>query len=78
MKEIDRDFENCTCYCDYCMDSELVDSTKYATINKELKSYGWVIKPIDGEWKEFCCKECCEKYMKEKVKTHDTREHGRR
>lgn len=44
MKHIDRDFENCTCCCDYCNYDELIDSTNYGHINKELKSYGWVIK----------------------------------
>ena len=73
MKHIDRDFENCVCCCDYCNYDEMIESTNYATINKEIKSYGWVIKKIDDEWKEFCCDECHDNYMKERMKKHDTR-----
>ena len=66
MKDIDRDFENCACYCDYCDYSETIESMDYSDINKELIEYGWVIRKIGNEWKEFCCRECYEKYMRER------------
>ena len=46
-KEIDRDFDNCDCECDYCGQSETVYSTDYREINKELRDMGWIIRKID-------------------------------
>jgi len=62
-KEIDRDFDNCDCECDYCGQSETVYSTDYKEINEELRGMGWIIRKIDGEWVEFCCHECFQKYI---------------
>ena len=62
MKEIDRDFEDCSVTCDMCGKTKTVDSMDYSDINEELRSEGWIIKKIDGEWLEFCCYDCYRKY----------------
>lgn len=62
MKEINYSFGDCDVTCDMCEKSKTVDSTNYSDINDELRSEGWIIKKIDGEWLEFCCYDCYRKY----------------
>ena len=63
-KYVDYDFENCDCECDECGYDEIIDSTDYSDINKKLRNDGWIIKNINGDWKEFCSQDCYETYCK--------------
>ena len=60
MKYIERTFETCetTCVNKKCQSELQCDTTDFRTINKELKSYGWITKNIDGQWLDFCCEKC--------------------
>jgi hypothetical protein len=64
-KYVNYTFENCEVHCDCkgCPANDLIDSCDFSEINKELKSYGWIITKIDDEWKEFCSPECLDEYM---------------
>ena len=63
-KEVWYDFQNCSCYCDClgCRSEELVESTDFSEINKELRGMGWVTTKIGAEWLDFCCQECLKRY----------------
>lgn len=67
MKYTYREFDNTDIYCDYCGHIELVEGTDFSGINKELRSRGWVIKKVNGSWKDFCCKECYQNYVNREV-----------
>jgi hypothetical protein len=63
MKDIDRTFEQCEAECDECTTSTTVDSTDYTEINEQLRSDGWIIKYINGEWYEFCSMKCMREFL---------------
>ena len=63
-KEMDYNFCECECTCDYCGEEEIIDSVDYTEINETLKDLGWINRKIDGEWKLFCCQDCYLKYIK--------------
>lgn len=63
-KYVDYTFENCDCECDECGYNQIIDSTDYSDINKELRDDNWIIKKIDDVWHEFCSQDCYEEFMK--------------
>lgn len=63
-KYVDYVFESCECNCDECGFTNIVDSTDYSEVNKELKRDNWIIKKINDNWYDFCSPECYETYMK--------------
>lgn len=50
--------------CDECGESIDVDSCNYSAINEYIKDNGWIVTNINGEWYEFCCRECLDRYRK--------------
>ncbi len=63
MKEINRELNECVCTCDNCGQEEVMVSTYFNEINRELRYYGWITRKIDGEWKNFCCHKCLKEYL---------------
>ena len=74
MKEVDWSFIHgkgtIICNCDECgmehedeFDNGCPD---YKACQEELKTYGWVSKKIDENWYDFCCKDCYQKFIKNK------------
>ena len=61
MKDSNYTFGHCDVYCDGdgCGAEEQVDGfdghpPQYSDVNQELRSMGWTVKKIDGEWLDFC------------------------
>lgn len=58
-----------TYYCDNChkpsksfrFDSEDIDSRSHREF---LKKQGWYITKVLGKWKDFCCEDCRNDYIK--------------
>lgn len=63
MKEIDYNYGECEVTCDTCGNYMTFDDTNYTEINEKLKDNKWIIKNINNEWLDFCCKECYLKYI---------------
>jgi len=63
MKEVLYDFDECEVTCDGCGKTRIVDEMDYREINAILREDGWLVKNIGGEWVEFCCINCYEKYI---------------
>jgi len=67
MKEIKHDQApgRCSCWvqCDQCDHAEYIPSSDFSAINKELRDCGWIVKKINGQWKEFCSNECFVRYL---------------
>lgn len=64
-KYIDYTLQECECECDRCGNREWIqETTDYKEINDELRSLGWIIVKVNGEWLEFCCRECYNLYVK--------------
>lgn len=63
MKQIDYAFGNCFVKCDApgCNREILVDSTDFHRINREIKSYGWVVIKNEFGWQEYCSAACARK-----------------
>lgn len=61
-KTMDYDFHECICECDNCSIEHVVDSTDFADVNDEIKSYGWINRKVDGELLTFCSVECFNEY----------------
>ena len=59
--------------CDCCgkdvsfpFDSEDIDSKAH---RKELRErLGWITTKVDGEWHDFCCEACRNKYIRDTTK----------
>ena len=67
MKKYDRDFENIQVECDECGEQYIYDCRgcpDFKGCQNEIKSEGWISRKIDGEWHDFCCQECYEKFKK--------------
>lgn len=55
--------------CDECgkesqrfrFDSEVVSSKEHRA---ELCKRGWITTKVNGEWKDFCCEDCRNAYIK--------------
>lgn len=54
--------------CDNChqsegfpFDSEEIDSKGHRS---ELHKKGWICTKVKGEWKDFCCEQCRNEYIK--------------
>lgn len=61
------------CDCDMCGSNyqyEFYDGyPDFKECQEELKKLGWVSRKINGEWCDFCCNDCLNKFMgKENVK----------
>jgi len=55
-----------TCECDNCgsiAEIEFDDTPNFKVCQQELKKLSWVSGQVDGEWKDFCCRECQKKYV---------------
>lgn len=56
------------CECDNCgetYDYDFEDSyPDFRDCQDELSCSGWVSRKVDGEWCDFCCKECYNEYIK--------------
>lgn len=72
MKDIDRwnGIISCCIECDYCREIDFVEETDWIDVIELLKANGWRFKKIDGEWRDFCCEECRDKYMAEHTFDH--------
>ena len=59
-------------YCDECgkserfrFDSEEIDSKAHrATLRNEK---GWITTKVNGDWKDFCCESCRNKYIRKQT-----------
>ena len=63
MKDKDYTFEQCDVICDECDDELRVDSLDYDVINDEMDSYGWIRRRVNGQWYDFCSRECYIKFL---------------
>ena len=57
------------CECDNCGEQELFPFEDglfdFKEVQEELRdSYGWISRKINGEWKDFCSKNCFKEYIK--------------
>ena len=56
------------CECDQCgeeHDYSFEDGdVDFRDCQEELKMMGWISRKIDGEWCDFCCKECLDKFIR--------------
>ena len=56
------------CYCDQCPNTEEFEfednSPDYRDAQRQLFERGWKAIKIDGEWRDFCCEECRNLYIK--------------
>jgi len=53
------------CKCDHCVTEYnygFEDGPDFKSCQEELKEEGWVSRKINGEWKDFCCKECADNF----------------
>lgn len=59
------------CACDQCGEEERFgfddNNVDYAAAQKELHSIGWVSFKSRGKWYDFCCEECRDRFIKEKL-----------
>ena len=62
-----------TCDCPGCgnsesfrFDSEEIDSKEHRRFLR--KQRGWITTMVDGEWKDFCCEACRNKYIRTTTK----------
>ena len=46
--------------CDTCEFEESFDDLDFYDVIKKLKSSGWIVKKVGGEWLHYCCKLCSE------------------
>lgn len=57
------------CECDQCGEKERIPFEDgiidYKEAQAELSSYGWVARKVDGEWHDFCTRECYYNFIKE-------------
>ena len=57
------------CYCDQCSSTEEFEfddsQPDYRAAQQQLFDMGWKSMKISGEWHDFCCEECRNKYVKE-------------
>lgn len=56
------------CECDQCGANEVYEfenGPDFSGCQEYLKENGWVSRKIDGEWHDFCCQECLQKFLKE-------------
>ncbi len=60
---IDRDGKVIVVRCDNCSnefsESHIFD---FSEAMRAAKEEGFINRQVDGEWKNFCCKECFEEY----------------
>lgn len=56
MYDTSYEFEITTVFCDGkgCHKEELINSTDWSTVAKEIKENGWTIKKEDGDWCHYC------------------------
>jgi len=57
------------CVCDYCSNEETIPfdcGPDFREAQREIESYGWFSRKIDGEWYDFCCEECYQAWKKTK------------
>ena len=56
-----------TCECANCGSIAEIEfdgeEPNFKVCQQELKKLGWVSAQIDGEWEDFCCKECKQKFL---------------
>lgn len=56
----------CTCdKCGHYEEFEFEDGPDFREVQDELKQRGWVSRKINGEWYDFCSKECYLAYVKQ-------------
>lgn len=69
MKTYDRDFDSIEVECDECGLEYIYDcfgdGPDFKGCQEEIKSAGWISRTIDGEWHDFCCQECYDKFKKQ-------------
>lgn len=57
------------CTCDQCENEysyEFYDNyIDFADCQAEIKDEGWISRKINGEWYDFCCKECLNAFLSE-------------
>ena len=59
--------------CDYCDKDETAQEFSdgwydFKEAQENLKAEGWCSMKIGGEWYDFCCTECKQKFLDERVK----------
>jgi len=66
-KTVDWQYSAITCECDNCGNIAEIEfdgeGPNFKVCQQELKKLGWVSAQIDGEWEDFCCKECKQKFL---------------
>lgn len=55
------DNPGCKVHKSFRFDSEDVDSKGHRA---ELRKQGWITTKVNGEWKDFCCENCRNQYIK--------------
>lgn len=58
------------CECDQCgkeHDYPFEDGdVDFRDCQEELKMMGWISRKINGEWRDFCCQKCLDKFTRSK------------
>lgn len=57
------------CCCDQCSASEEFEfddgHPDYREAQRQLFGMGWIAEKIKGQWHDFCCEDCRNRYIKE-------------
>lgn len=66
MKEIDYRFDQVVVTCDQCGQGMVIyDTTSYSEAQDVMRDEGWFSQNIEGEWVDFCSKDCYHEYLTE-------------
>ena len=59
------------CTCDECGESYLFEFCDgypdFREAQREIEQIGWQSARINGEWEDFCCSTCRNKYIRENL-----------
>lgn len=57
------------CACDGCGDVETIDfydnDVDFKEAQSYIKSLGWRSMQVNGEWQDFCCEDCRNKFIRD-------------
>lgn len=54
--------------CDNCKSGEFLLAIDNERTGKELLAKGWVVKKVDGRWRDFCCEDCYREFQRVAMK----------
>ncbi len=54
--------------CDNCKSSEILFDIDNDRTGKELLAKGWIVRKVDGQWRDFCSEDCMKEFLRCKKK----------